>query len=86
MKYAILNNGVKMPMVGLGTFLLTPDEAEVSCLSALADGYRLIDTANACCNEKAVVRTMKQSGVRREEIFLETKQWPAFYAQADAQK
>ena len=82
--YATLSNGVKMPMAGIGTFLLTPDEAEASCLSALADGYRLIDTANAYCNEKAVGRAMKKSGVPREEIFLETKLWPAFYEQADA--
>ena len=84
MEYVTLNNGVKMPMAGIGTFLLTPDEAEASCLSALADGYRLIDTANAYCNEKAVGRAMKQSGLKREEIFLETKLWPAFYEQADA--
>ena len=84
MEYVTLNNGVKMPMAGIGTFLLAPDEAEASCLSALADGYRLIDTANAYCNEKAVGRAMKQSGLKREEIFLETKLWPAFYEQADA--
>ena len=84
MEYVTLNNGVKMPMAGIGTFLLTPDEAEASCLSALQDGYRLIDTANAYCNEKAVGRAMKQSGLQREEIFLETKLWPAFYEQADA--
>ena len=52
MEYAVLNNGLKMPMVGIGTFLLTPDEAETSVLSALACGYRLIDTANAYVNEK----------------------------------
>ena len=84
MEYTTLNNGVKMPMTGIGTFLLTPDEAEASCRSALRDGYRLIDTANAYCNEKAVGRAMKKSGLRREEIFLETKLWPAFYEQADA--
>ena len=84
MEYVTLNNGVKMPMAGIGTFLLTPDEAEASCLSALQDGYRLIDTANAYVNEKAVGRAMKQSGLMREEIFLETKLWPAFYEQADA--
>ena len=84
MEYAALNNGVKMPMAGIGTFLLTPDEAEASCLSALKDGYRLIDTANAYVNERAVGRAMKKSGVPREEIFLETKLWPSFYEQADA--
>lgn len=84
MEYATLNNGVKMPMAGIGTFLLSSDEAEASVLSALADGYRLIDTANAYVNEKAVGRAMKRSGLQREEIFLETKIWPSFYEQADA--
>lgn len=84
MEYAMLNNGVKMPMAGIGTFLLSPDEAEVSVLSALQCGYRLIDTANAYVNEKAVGRAMKRSGLNREEIFLETKLWPSFYEQDDA--
>lgn len=84
MDYITLNNGVKMPMAGIGTFLLSPDEAESSCVSALECGYRLIDTANAYVNEKAVGRAMKRSGLPREEIFLETKLWPAFYEQEDA--
>lgn len=84
MEYRMLNNGIKMPMAGIGTFLLTPDEAEASVLAALKDGYRLIDTANAYVNEKAVGRAMKKSGLAREEIFLETKLWPSFYEQPDA--
>ena len=84
MKQITLNNGVDMPMAGIGTFLLTPDEAEASVLYALEVGYRLIDTANAYLNEKAVGRAMKQSSVDREDIFLETKLWPTFYEQADA--
>lgn len=83
-EYATLNNKIKMPMAGIGTFLLSPDEAEASVLSALGCGYRLIDTANAYVNEKAVGRAMKKSGVPREEIFLETKLWPAFYEQENA--
>ncbi|TNJ26190.1 2,5-diketo-D-gluconic acid reductase [Giardia muris] len=79
-----LNNGVEMPMAGLGTFLLTPDEAEASVISALKCGYRLIDTANAYVNEKAVGRGIKATGLPRKEIFLETKLWPAFYEQPDA--
>lgn len=79
-----LNNGVVMPTAGIGTFLLSPDEAEASCVSALANGYRLIDTANAYVNERAVGRAMEKSGLAREEIFLETKLWPSFYEQADA--
>lgn len=82
--YVKLNNGVEMPMAGIGTFLLSPQEAEASCISALQDGYRLIDTANAYVNEKAVRRAMKKSGIAREEIFLETKLWPSFYNDVDA--
>ena len=84
MECATLNNGIKMPMAGIGTFLLTPDEAETSVLSALQCGYRLIDTANAYVNEKAVGRAMRKSGIPRDEIFLETKLWPSFYEQEDA--
>ena len=84
MEYATLNNGLKMPMAGIGTFLLSPDEAEASVLAALAGGYRLIDTANAYVNEKAVGRAMKKSGLKREEIFLGTKLWPSFYEDEDA--
>lgn len=84
MEYAVLNNGVKMPMAGIGTFLLTPDEAEASVLHALQNGVRLIDTANAYVNEKAVGRAMKRSGLPHEEIFLETKLWSSFYEQPDA--
>lgn len=83
-KYIKLNNGVEMPMAGIGTFLLGPDEAEASVISALQSGYRLIDTANAYVNEKAVGRAIKKSGIDRKEIFLETKLWPSFYEQADA--
>lgn len=84
MEYTTLNNGIKMPMAGIGTFLLTPDQAESAVLEALKDGYRLIDTANAYVNEKAVGRAMKKSGLTREDIFLETKIWPSFYMQEDA--
>ncbi len=84
MDYITLNSGVKMPVAGIGTFLLSPDEAEASCLSALGCGYRLIDTANAYVNEKAVGRAMKKSGLARQEIFLETKLWPTFYSDENA--
>lgn len=84
MEYITLNNGVKMPMAGLGTFLLSPDEAQESVYAALKEGYQLIDTANAYVNEKAVGRAMRQSKVPRENIFLETKIWPSFYEQEDA--
>lgn len=78
-----LNNGIEMPMLGIGTFMQTPDQAENSVYNALKAGYRLIDTANAYQNEKGVGRGIKKSGVPREEIFLETKLWPAFYEEED---
>lgn len=84
MKYTTLNNGVKMPILGIGTFLLTPDEAESSVLFALNNGYQLIDTANAYVTEKAVGRAIKRSSLPREEIFLETKLWPSFYEMPNA--
>lgn len=77
--YLILNNGVKMPNIGLGTFLLTPEDAYNSTLNALKLGYRLIDTANAYMNEKAVGRAIKDSGIDRKEIFLSTKIWASEY-------
>ena len=84
MEYVTLNNGVKMPMLGAGTFLMSPDEAEESVYSALTSGISLVDTANAYLNEKAVGRAMARAGRRREDIFLETKLWPSFYEQPDA--
>lgn len=84
MEFAKLNNGVEMPMQGIGTFLLSPDEAEASATYALKNGCQLIDTANAYCNEKAVGRAMKTAGIDRKNIFLETKLWPSFYEQDDA--
>ena len=73
-----------MPMEGIGTYLLKPDEAEISVLYTLRNGGRLIDTANAYCNEKAVGRAMKKSGLDRKDIFLETKIWPVFYEDDNA--
>lgn len=84
MEFAKLNNGVQMPMHGIGTFLLSPDEAEASATYALKNGCQLIDTANAYWNEKAVGRAMKNAGIDRKNIFLETKLWPSFYEQDDA--
>jgi len=74
-----LNNGLKCPVIGIGTFMLTPAEAENSVREALKMGCSLVDTANAYVNERAVGRGIKQSGVKREEIFLSTKLWPSEY-------
>ncbi len=66
MKYFDLNNGERMPMVGIGTFLFSPAEAENSVYEALMAGYPLIDTANAYMNERGVGRGIKRSGGKRE--------------------
>lgn len=79
-----LNNNVEMPSVGIGTYMLSPAEAYSSVTEALKLGYRLIDTANAYCNEKAVGRAIKDSGVDRGEIFLSTKIWPSEYLNDNA--
>ena len=84
MKEFKLNNGILMPSVGIGTFLLEPADAENSVREALKMGYRLIDTANAYRNERAVGRGMKNSGVKREDIFLSTKLWPSEYENPNA--
>lgn len=83
MEYLTLSNGMKMPFVGLGTYKLTPEEAEEAVCFALQNGYELIDTANVYRNEKGVGRGIKKSGVDRSKIFLETKLWPAFFDDDD---
>lgn len=82
MEYFILNNGTKIPLAGLGTFQMNPEEAEYAAVTALKKGYRLIDTANAYMNEKAVGRGMKKSGIDRKYIYLSTKLWPSVYENA----
>ena len=79
-----LNNGINCPLVGIGTFMLSPEDAENSVREALKMGYSLVDTANAYVNERAVGRGIKASGVPREEIFLSTKLWPSEYENDNA--
>ena len=74
-----LNNGVQMPALGLGVFQSPPDETADAVESALRHGYRLIDTAAAYFNERQVGEGLRRSGVRREEVFLETKVWISDY-------
>lgn len=71
-----LNNGIEMPLVGLGVFQI-PDlnECEQTVLSAIKAGYRLIDTASLYQNESAVGNAIKKSGISREEFFITTKLW-----------
>ena len=74
-----LSNQVQIPAVGIGTFMMTPDQAEQAVVDALACGYRMIDTAQAYMNERAVGRGIKRSGVAREDIFISTKIWVSQY-------
>lgn len=76
MKEVILNNGVKMPILGFGVYQISdPAECERSVLEALKIGYRSIDTAAVYTNEDAVGTAIKKSGIPREEIFITTKLW-----------
>ena len=84
MEYFTLNNGIKMPMAGIGVFMMSPAEAEASVESALKSGVRLIDTANGYMNESGTGRGIKKSGVAREDIFLVTKLWPTVYEKETA--
>lgn len=84
MEYFTLNNGIKMPMAGIGVFMMSPAEAETAVETALKSGVRLIDTANGYMNESGTGRGIKKSGVEREEIFLVTKLWPTVYEKETA--
>jgi len=84
MEYFKLNNGIRMPMAGIGVFMMSPAEAEAAVESALKSGVRLIDTANGYMNESGTGRGIKKSGVAREDIFLVTKLWPTVYEKETA--
>lgn len=79
MEYVTQNNKNKCPVIGLGTFMISPADAEVSVREALRMGYECVDTANAYVNERAVGRGIKESGVPREKVFLSTKLWASEY-------
>ena len=73
MEYLALNNGVKMPLIGFGTFMLGGEACKNAVAAAIQSGYRMIDTAEAYGNEKEVGDGIKQSGIDRRELFLVTK-------------
>ena len=75
MEYIKLSNGVKMPTLGYGVFMVSPDECERCVSDALSVGYRLIDTAQAYQNEEGVGNAWRKSGLKREDLFLVTKVW-----------
>lgn len=77
-KYITLANGVKMPILGLGTFKASEGKScYEACLEALKIGYRHIDTAMGYGNEESVGKAIKDSGVKREDIFVTTKLYPS---------
>lgn len=84
----LLNNGIEMPILGIGTFSLSDSEAEESVYWALKDGYRLIDTARIYGDEpgvgRAIRRAIDEGFVTREEIFVTTKMWTSDYDNGEA--
>ena len=83
MEYVTLYNDVKVPVLGIGTFMISPEDTEKSVYAALKCGYRMIDTANAYMNEEAagkgIARAIDEGLVKREDIFVSTKIWPTLY-------
>lgn len=75
MKTITLNNGVEMPEMGYGVFLVSPEDCERCVLDAISTGYRLIDTAQAYYNEEGVGAAISKCGVPRGELFITTKVW-----------
>lgn len=76
MEYVQLNNGVKMPLAGLGTFKMVSQKICTDSLAAAYEaGYRLVDTAQYYGNEEQLGRAIRESGINREELFLTTKAW-----------
>jgi diketogulonate reductase-like aldo/keto reductase len=84
MQTLTLNNGVEMPALGLGVFQTPPDETRAAVTAALDLGYRHIDTAAAYGNEREVGQAIRDSGVAREQIFIETKIWISDYGYDEA--
>ena len=86
MDYITLSNGVKMPTLGYGVFLVSPEECERCVTDALNVGYRLIDTAQAYYNEEGVGNAWRKSGIARGDLFLVTKVWIANAGEEKAAK
>ncbi len=75
MEYTVLNNGVQMPRLGFGVFMIPENDAERCVREAIDVGYRLIDTAQAYGNEAGVGEAVRRCGVAREELFITDKIW-----------
>lgn len=84
----MLNNGITMPVLGIGTYRLSDEQAENSVYWALRDGYRLIDTARIYGNEagvgRGIRRAISEGFVARKDIFVTTKMWTSDYDNGDA--
>jgi len=74
-----LNNGVQMPAIGRGVFQSSPEDTVTAVESAIAQGYRLIDTAASYFNERQVGEGVRRSGIARDQMFIETKVWISDY-------
>ena len=85
MEYVTLNNGVKIPQIALGVFMIPEDEdAKKACLSAFQLGYRHIDSAHHYYNEAGVGAAVRECGLPREELWITSKIWPDEYADETA--
>ena len=88
MEYTTLSNGVKAPLLGLGTFQLSLADTENAVYEGIRSGVRLIDTANGYLNEtavgRAVARAVDEGLVKREDLFISTKLWPTVYESESA--
>ena len=88
MEYITLSNKVQVPALGIGTFMISPEDTEMAVYAALKLGYRMIDTANAYMNEEAVgkglAKAIAEGIVTREEVFVSTKLWPTLYETENA--
>jgi diketogulonate reductase-like aldo/keto reductase len=79
-----LNNGVQMPAIGLGVFQSSPEDTVMAVESAIAQGYRLIDTAASYFNERQVGEGIRRSGIAPHRMFIETKVWSIAAARSAA--
>ena len=86
MEYKTLSNGVKIPIIGFGVYQITKEKTKEEVLTALKNGYRLIDTAQAYMNEKEVGEAIKESKIPRKDIFITTKLWISDFSFEGVQK
>lgn len=85
--YVELSNGVKIPQFGLGVYMINGDNATEKAVSeALELGYRHVDTAHAYQNERGVGRAIKNSGLKREDIWITSKLWVSDYGEKETPK